>query len=247
MNLDRLKRFSNQNLEGRFNECVGITIADLLANKYSQPMDSDFSYAAGLAIQNLPPNDAGEDPYAAFLAACAYGALPDKDDLHDPIDTSALLEADFRAYSPHQKELAAYFVQNGVKVLYSFDAVTQHLLTKREGCAIAMRWYSSFNNPYSDGVLRTPAKDEPFTYHCVATYENTDKGLRIKAWQGEDYGRHGYSFLPRSIYSQCYPTGYCFDDEANRFITLVKTALQYPRNMSNMLPLILASATIKRV
>lgn len=247
MNLDALKRFPNQNIENRFNFCVGETIADILGNKYSQPFDCDYSYAAGLAVQALPPNIAGEDPYAAFLGACAYGALPKSADI-DPPEATPLYEATFSAYTLQERQTASIYAQNGVTVLYGFDAITEHLLTKRQGVAIAMKWYyQSFNNPYPDGTLRTPGKGEPFSYHCVAAYENTDKGLRIKPWQGPDYGLGGYGFLPRSIYSQCFPTGYAFSDEAIRFLTVVKTALQYPKNLGNMLPLIYSLAKLKYV
>lgn len=244
MNLDRRKHFPHQYQEGRFNFCVGETVSDILANVHDQAFDPDFSYAGGLAIQGKPASDGGLQPYAAMLAACAYGALPERDDISDPLDTSALHEADFRSYTTEQKQHAAYYTANGVMTLYGYDAVTEYLLTRKQGVALAMKWYSSFNHPYSDGTLKAPSKDDTFTYHCVAVYEATDKGLRLKPWLGEDYGLHGYGFLPRSLYAQCYPTGYGFDKGAWRWATLVKIGLMYPKTLPTLLPIIYSSSKI---
>lgn len=245
MSLDRLKRFPNQIQEHRFNSCVGIGVSDMVGNYFGFPCDPDFSEAAGYAFQGYPPSDAGEDGYAGMMGACFFGVLPESNDLHDPIDTSALTENNFNNYNQIQKLIASRNVMNGVKTLYEYDAITSHMTNYHIGVGIVMRWYESFNSPYSDGTLRTPSKDEPFSSHFVVAYDSTDKGLQIKPWLGPNYGQGGYVYLPQNIYSVCFPTGYGYVPDALRWLTLVKGALLYPKNMGTLLPFILKASTIK--
>ena len=212
------------------------------------PGDSDFSLSAGFAVQGMVPTTLGQTAIGGMYGAVAYGWLPETLDRSDPVQTSQFIESDFANYTYIQKSTAKIFAPKSIRWLNSYDDITRYLLETRWGAAVGFKWYSSFGNPRLDGTLRMPDyEDEPFTYHETACYENTSLGLRIKSWQGKDYGHEGDVFMPRSIFEKAWTGAAGFDPKGWRWATLVGACLQYPRNIPNLLPLLLESARVKRV
>ena len=248
MTNDRLFLYPNQFIEKRPTGCVGITLADILGNIHGMPMDPDFSLAAGFAVQGMVPTTLGQTAIGGMYGAVAYGCLGEVLDRSDPIQTSQFIESDFANYTYIQKSTAALFAPKGIRWLNSYDDIARYLLETRWGAAVGFKWYSSFGNPRPDGVLRTPDyENEPFTYHETACYENTSQGLRLKSWQGPDYGDHGDVYMPRSIFEECWTGAAGFDPKGWRWASLVGACLQYPRNIPNLLPLLIESARVKLV
>lgn len=239
MNLDRLQRFPNQIIEQRREECVGETIADLVGNIADQPMDPGFSYAAALKVANTLPTTAGSDPYSGMLSAVVYGALPTSKEAFDAATTSELYEANFANYVSALRTFASQFVQNGTVQLRSYKDIQNYLLTYKQGCQLGMRWYSSFNTPLPDGSLPPPSG--PYSEHCVAVYEDTDKGLRIKPWLGADFGDHGYVYLPEALFTTIFGNAAGFDPNASRWWSLAFIGLTHWNLAADILPMLKTS------
>jgi hypothetical protein len=248
MNQDAGRRFPNQNIERRFTECVGETIADIIGNIEAQLFDPDFNYAAAFAAEGLTPTDAGEDVYAGMFGQVAYGSLPESNDYSDPIQTSELIEANFANYTTEQKQTARLFRQNAIKVLTSWGDIVEHLSLNQGGVAMGMKWYDMFNS--ASGILQAPPLGSPFTYHCVAVYEMKDNMLRVKPWLGPHFADKGYCWLPFNIFAFTFQEAFAFDPNGSRWWTLVRAALWNaskgnPQGIWNLLPLIKESASMK--
>lgn len=223
MNRDVLKRFPQQNIENRLQECVGEGVADIIGNIRNQAMDPGMSYAAALKVANTIPTTAGSDPYSGMLGGLVYGALPTEDAPFDATTTSELFEANLANYA--NRPLALNFAQNGVTFLYSYDDIANYLLESKQGVGCAIHFYQSFLTPNADGTL--PAPSGTFSNHFIAIYEDTLLGLRAKVWLGPDYGMSGYCFIPRSIFNQIFVGAWGFNLQGNRWINLVKTLLNH--------------------
>jgi hypothetical protein len=234
MNQDALKRFPNQLTEMRHDECVGECIADIVGNIFNQPMDAGYSYATALRVSNTEPNTNGSDPYSGMIGATIYGVLPTEDVAFDATTTSELYEANYKNYIEYK--LASYFLSNAVRPLYSYEAISQYLLQYRMGVQLGIRWYESFNIPNQDGSL--PAPTGAYTEHCIAVYEDTLLGLRVKPWLGPNYGQGGYSFMSKTTFDLVFENASCFDPYASRWMWLAKTAVTHLNLIPDILPLL---------
>lgn len=234
MNVDFLKRFSNQNIERRPTECAGETVGDLNGNVFNQPMDAGFSYAVALKVANSLPTTVGSDPYAAMVGATIYGTLPTDDVPFDVNVMDELYEANFKNY-PNFK-LASFFVPNAVKKLYSYNDISKYLHDNRMGVSLAIKYYDSFLNPNQDGSL--PSATGNFTYHNCAIYEDTILGLRAKMYLGPEYGDHGYVYISRTNFDLIFQGAYAFDPDAWRWLYLAKIAVARPYLIPDILPLL---------
>lgn len=233
MNLDRLQRFPNQNVDKRPDECVGETVADLIGNIIGQPCDAGFSYAAALKVSNMAPTTAGSVPYSGMLGGLVYGALATNKEPFDATTTSELYEANFGNYQSVQS-LALTNVQKGVLQLDSYQEIANYLVTYKQGVHLLVRWYTSFQSPNPDGTLPYPSG--PFTNHCVAVYEDTPLGLRVKPWEGPDFGDHGYVYLPKSVLDQVFLSAAGFDPNGWRWWNLAYTGATRPWLINDILP-----------
>lgn len=234
-----MQRFPDQNAEHRVEGCVGETISDILGNIYGVPLDPDFSEAAGYAVQGAPPSNLGESAISALYGAVAYGALPA---VLDGAFTDELTENNFANYVSLQKTTAAGFAPKGIRWLNGYDDISRHLFTYNTGVAVGFKWYNSFSNPFPDGTLRSPNfVTEEFTYHETAVYENTPMGLRVKPWLGPDFGDKGYVYVPRIVFEQTWTGAAAFRPDGLRWWTLIQAAMEYPKNISNLLPIIIAA------
>ena len=223
MNRDYLKRFPSQLIEQRPTECVGETVADIIGNIERIPCDAGFSYAAALRIAGQIPTTAGSDPYSGMLSSVVYGALPTENEPFDAATTSELYEANIANYGASGLLLAKNFTQPGVLQFYSYSGISNYLSTYNMGVQLGLRWYESFNTPNQDGTLPPPSGQ--FTEHCVAVYEDTDKGLRIKPWLGPSYGDGGYAYLSEASFNLVFQDASGFDQNAYRWTSLVKILL----------------------
>lgn len=222
MNRDQLKRFPNQIIENRPQACVGETYADIIGNIRNQPMDAGFSYAAALKVANTVPTTAGSDPYSGGLAGVVYGALPTEDAPFDATTTSELYEADISNYA--NRPLALNFAQNGLQSLYTYSDIANYLIEYKQGVQLAVRWYSSFNTPNADGSLPPPSGS--YSLHCVAVYEDTLLGLRVKPWLGPDFADHGYCYMNQTTFNLVFQSAAGFVP-GNRWVNLVKILLNH--------------------
>lgn len=246
MNLDFNKVFPNQQNPAERNpfECVGLSIADIVGNTTKSFFDPDFNYSLGFYLPNKIPADAGIIPYDAVLGAIAYGLLPVSAETFNAQTMGELFVANFNNYISDQKKLALQFAQNGVRFLNYFEDYPAYLQKYQQGALLTLQWYPSFSNPFN-GILTEPASDEVSSSHCVAVYDVLPEGLLIKPWLGPSYGRGGYAILPKSVFEVVFEQGFGFDPKGWRWIWLVRTCLKYPQRIGELLPQVIASATIK--
>lgn len=221
MNLDKLKRFPNQIIEKRFDECTGETWADIVGNITNQPMDAGFSYAAALRINNTIPTTAGSNPYSGGLGTVVFGCLPTEDLPFDATTTSELYQANINNYGNH--ELALNFAQNGLQNLYNYEDISDYLEDGKAGVQLAVTWYESFNRPNQDGTLPEPSGNT--SNHCVAVYEDSLLGLRIKPWIGPTYGDGGYGYMSKSLLQKVFLQASGINFDSYRWTSLVRILL----------------------
>ena len=220
MNLDVLGRMPNQNMEGRSTECVGETVADIVGNIKNQAMDAGFSYAAALKVMNQTPTTAGSDPYSGMLGAVVYGCLPTEKEAFDATTTGELYESNLANYQ--NRSLALLNAQNGVMVLRSYQEIVNYLMAYKKPVNLAVDWYSTFETPNQDKTL--PAPLGTITEHDVEVCEDTLLGLRVKSWQGPEYG---YVFLSETTFNLIFRGAWGFDPKASRWMSLVKILLSH--------------------
>jgi len=235
MNLDHLKQFPNQLIEGSYTECAGITVADICGNIDGIPYDYDYVYANALRLANTPPTTAGSDPYEAMLSAVVYGLVPYTMDETNAAKMGELYVANWKNYSPQVRTEALKHSRRGVKTLYTYQDIVDHILTTGTGVSIAMKWYDSFRYPNQDGTL--PAAVGITSNHDVAAYELTSKGLRIKPWLGSSYGDGGYCYMTEATFSITAFAAYGFDPNAWRWMSLAKIAVTHPWSIPDILPI----------
>lgn len=234
MNIDRLQRFPNQTTEKRYNECVGETVADIVGNIFNQPMDAGFSKACALKVANEPPTSGGTDSYSGMVGATIYGCMPTDDVPFDVNVYDELYESNINNYSP--RTLAVRFHTNTVKSFYSYNDISQYLSQNKMGVQLTVKWYESFNTPNQDGTL--PAPTGSFSYHCVAVYEDTLLGLRVKPWLGSEFGYGGYCYMSRITFGLSFISSSGFDPNANRWMWLARTAVTHLNLLPDILPLL---------
>lgn len=235
MNQDKLQLFPNQDADHRPDECVAYTVVDLVGNLIGIPCDPGFTLGGTFRLENIIPNSGGTDPFTGMQTAIVYGVLPTTAEDFNAITTSELYEANFNNYSATDKQLARTYSMNGVKTLEYYSDIDYHLSLNMGGAAIGMRWYESFNNPNSDGTL--PASAGAYSNHCVAAYESTPKGLRIKSWQGI-VGDGGYLYLNEAQFNACFYASYAFNPYAWRWLSLATIAAQHPSAIPEILPML---------
>lgn len=237
MNLDKNQFFPNQwnSIENNKNECVGLTIADVLGNAIGQLMDPDFPYSLGFYINGQSPDDGGIDPYSALQATVAYGILPVSMETWSAKTTSELYAANFQNFTPDQVKEALPFAQNGIKKLVTYKDVQNYLSTYKQGVVLAMDWYKSFNIPNTDGTLPAPVGLN--SKHAVAVYEDIDgKGLRVKPWVGQQYGDNGYCYMSEATFNLVSQGAWGFTPDVWRWPNLAWIAATHPRIISDVLP-----------
>ena len=226
MNQDLLMRFPNQDIENRPTECVGETIADIIGNLVGAPCDAGYSYAATLRVMNVAPTTAGSDPYSGVLGGVVYGGLATQKEPFDATTTSELYEANLANYPTPDEQAAQQYAQNGITLLTSYESIVDFLSIGAGGVTLPITWYSSFMAPQPNGTLPPPLGTT--TSHCVAVYEATPLGLRVKPWIGPGYGAGGYCFLPEALFTSIFIEGQAwgFNKGASRWFSLATTALQ---------------------
>jgi hypothetical protein len=224
MNLDKLRLFPNQILDGDFTECVGLSVADIAGNIWEIPFNADFTYAASLYIQGKSPTTAGTDPRAGMYSGCAYGFLPDTDETFTASTVGELYAANLNNYSAQQKAQALPYAIPSKPVAADWKSVLAKL---DAGVAVSLplKWYPNFLIPVN-GVLQAPQGFQ-FSLHNVAVYGYDERGLIFKPWLGPDWGDHGYGYMPEAVYNEVGLQPYCFDTNASRFNQLISLSIVY--------------------
>lgn len=236
-NLDKNGLFPNQldPAENDAQECVALSISDICSNVDNLVYSPDFTYAMALHIKGSEPSTDGLDPYAAMLATVAYGLLPARSADFTARVMGELYIANWRNYAQDDVAEALKYARNGVIELRSYDEIAAHLLNKKQGVVLSLRWYPNFMSPYADGVLPVAKTTLPYTYHAVAVYGRDDRGLIFKPWLGKDWGDGGYGRIDRITFGQVFDCAFAFDPDANRKISLLWICLYQLRFILSIL------------
>ncbi len=236
MNLDKLQRFPNQNLEARAEECVGETVADIIGNIIGTPMDAGFSYAAAHRVGRTLNTIKGADPLAGMLGGVVYGALATIKEPFDATTTSERYEGDIANYPPTDVLLAHAFAQNGVVFLDGAYEIASWVENRGSGIMVPMKWYENFMQPNPDGTLPMPAGNT-YTYHVTACYRfDPQRGFQIKPWLGPDFGDHGYCYIPAGMLASVSDAAYAFNSSAWRWMQLAKIGVTRPWLANDLWP-----------
>ncbi len=225
-NVDTQEWFPNQRIDGDPDECVAITVTDILGDKDYINYSPDFTYAKTLQLEGSTPTTAGSDPWSGMLSAVGYGVLPMSDADFTALTKGELYVSNWQNYSQEDTKTALTHAQNGARRI-SLDLPIIFKETKANyGVALPMTWYSSFLNPNSDGTVTISGS---YTNHMTrvvgkATRNNLDCPI-IKPWLGKKYGWGGYLVLTPSQFAQCAKDAFVFDPTANRFFSLLGIAL----------------------
>ena len=240
MNVDRNKWFPNQLVDGDPQECVAITICDIVGNIDGRQYDPDFTYAMTLRLEGVTPTTAGSDPLVGMESAVGFGLLPISLEDFSSKTMGEQYVANWQNYSTEDQKAALQYVQNGIKTIgKDFDGIANYLEKYQAGVSMPMKWYESFNNP-TQGVLSFVSGAN--SIHNVAVYDAGPQGLLIKPWLGDNYGVGGYAWMPRTIFDQVVLTSYGFDPNAWRWISILGIiARRYPAFLS-YLPAIIAKS-----
>lgn len=236
MNLDKNRFFANQVIDNDPTECVALTVADIAGNITGQLYDPDMVYANALKIMNETPNVLGLDPKAGMQSAVVYGLLPVTEETFNAKTTSQLYIANWQNYPPAQRASAQQHVMRGVVPLYTYQDICSYLNRCKAGVSLTVKWHENFNTPNGDGTLPDP--EGPFTYHCIAVYDNPLKGLMFKPHLGPLYGDSGYGYMSQTVFNEVFAETYGFDLNAWRWLSLVQIALSHPWIIPDVLPLL---------
>ncbi len=239
MNLDRLQLFPNQRIDNNPTECVALTVADVCGNADMVPYSPDFLYAYTLKLMGKEPNTAGLDPYTGMLTPIVYGLLPMTLVDFTAATTGQLYIANWRNSAMEDRIAAQKTSRRGVKSLYSYEAIVNHMTQYQQGVSLAIKWYESFNLTGPDGIL--PAPRGNFTYHNVAIFDSLDKGLKMKPWLGPNFGDGGYVYLNQSLFNEIFQSAAGFDPFGWRWLQLASIAAVRPWVIPDVLPLLYAT------
>ncbi len=238
MNLDKLKNFPNQLIDGDPTECVALTVADICGNMDGVPYDPDFLYAYTLKLMGKEPNTSGLDPLTGMLTPVVYGLLP-----LSAADFSAkvmgeLYVANYKNYSMDDRLLAQKFPRTGVKSLWSHQEIVDFINKTQTGVSMSIKWYGSFALCGSKGILPEPTGN--FSYHNVAVYDGGPDGLMLKPWLGGGFGHGGYCYMSESIFNEVFQSAAGFVDSW-RWFSLASIATTRPWVIPDILPLLYAT------
>lgn len=238
-NQDYNKLFPNQRIDDNETECVGLTVSDLCGNIDGKIYDPDHVYANTLKLMNLGPTTAGSDPFTGMLEPIVYGLLPISESDFTAKTMGELYVANWQNYSAQDRNSAFKNTRNGVIPLYDYNSIVEYLSRNIGGVSLALRWYESFNTPNQDGTLPSPLGS--YSYHNVAVYDVTEKGLLIKPWLGSTFGNGGYVYITETNFNLVELGGWAFDPSAWRWFSLGKIAVTHIWAINDILPLMKAT------
>ncbi len=225
MNVDRLKRFPDQNAEKRGTECTAETATDIAGNIDGIAYDAGFTYAVTLRLMGSAPTTAGADPKAALQSVIAFGALPLANQTFDALSASELYEANYANYSGDQDALALQHTKDGILALSSYADIAAYVAKTGWGASLTVKWYEGFNLVPPTGILASPTPTSGYSIHDVAVYGtiaiNGVEYLILKAWKGADFGDHGYCYMRREILNSVMLSAWAFNPDASRWANLV--------------------------
>lgn len=237
--IDSGEWFPEQNAEGRFTECVGITVADICGDIDNINYDPDFSYAMALRLAGSQPTTAGSDPHAGMLSAVAWGCLPMSDADFTALTHGELYVANWQNYSLEDRQTAQQHTQKCVTTLpLNFDAVLSAARVNR-GVGFHMYWYSSFSTPNLDGTVNLDRASSATVHFARIVGQKTLDGVRyilLKPWMGKQYGFGGYCLLTEQQFLQVAIGAYAFDPNGSRLLTLVGIAATRLPYLLDVLP-----------
>ncbi len=230
-NIDTQEWFPNQQIDGDPDECVAITVTDILGDKDNINYSPDFTYAMTLRLAGSSPSTAGSDPWSGMLSAVGYGLLPMSDADFTSLVKGELYASNWQNYAADDCKTALSHAQNGARVVdLNFNTVLAEARANF-GVSMPMLWFSSFTTPDATGIL--PPARGPITRHNVRVVgQKTVAGVRymvIKPWLGKKYGWGGYGLMSQNQFIICTQAAYVFNPAANRFFSLLGIAVtRYP-------------------
>lgn len=240
MIFDKNKVFWNQLTEHDEQECVGITVADIVGNILGIVCDPDYSYATSFMVSGDTAGVDGTDPLAGFQAAVCYGVLPASNETFTAATMGEAYVAQFNNYPPNQVADARQYAQNGILPLGSFDDYIKYLSTYQQGAGLSMKWYPTFMGTSADGLL--PEVGGAYFEHEVAVYDYDPQGdwLVIKPWLGQGFGAGGYAYMSRQRFAQVFQGGHGFNPFALRWLSLLGIASRRYPVLLSFLPTIIS-------
>lgn len=239
MNLDKMRLFPNQKIDGNGTECVALTAADICGNVDMTPYSADFLYAYTLKLMGKEPNTAGLDPYTGMLTPIVYGLLPMNLVDFTSQTMGELYIANWKNYAIEDRIAAQKTSRAGVKGLYSYKSIVGHMEKYQQGVSLTVKWYQSFDLCGPNGLL--PAPKGNFSYHNVAVYDHGFLGLKLKPWLGKEFGDGGYCYMSEGIFNEVFQNANGFDPNGWRWLTLASIAVTRPYIINDVLPLLYAT------
>jgi hypothetical protein len=98
----------------------------------------------------------------------------------------------------------AYFNIRALAPLDWFDGLRLAMLStasEKRAISLGIPWFPEFENPTSDGTLPTPPDfdTDRASWHNATIAGWDERGLKIKSWQGAQYGQNGWVYMPRAV------------------------------------------------
>lgn len=226
----------NQNAENRPNSCTRYAIKDAIQNKFGVQVSGDFQYMKTCELMHQIGGEVSVD--TALQVLPTIGMLSQA---LEPVGMAQQTE-DWIANDgnwPTALDSQTTVFPKAVPISPTvgqdwFDAIRSAMMVGEKSTVIvATRWSPDFETIGSDGML--PANPQNLYWgHCYEvvgweTVQNT-LCLIIKSWQGTQYGKGGYCYMPRALCNQLMA------DWGTRAATI---PLQNPANQADIIQVLI--------
>lgn len=226
---DKNKNFPNQLTDFDVLECAALAVTDVAGNIDGRLYNPDYTYAATIFLEGVPPGEQGTDPWVAVQSAVAYGLLPIENALFTAKTKGEFYASNWANYPQSVRTIALQHQQVAPKNLgLDYDAVVAYMQTTGYGTLLTMTWYASFTTA---GVAGLPFPTGSTTSHCVAAYLGDDnETIYIKPWLGSTWGQQGYVPFTRQMFNTVLQRAYAFDTNGSHWwaiLTIASLKLPY--------------------
>jgi hypothetical protein len=190
------KTMQDQNAEGFPFGCTGYTQSDNKGDEDDSIYRPDYTYLKTCQMEGHPP-DQGCDIRASLKSTVVYGT--------QRIDETTDQEAEQHRGGP----IFNVYDDGG---LDWFDGIRIAVSGRGKGASMGTPWFPSWEHLGADGIVPMPTEDELYkastdpdslawhNYSCKGWTTISGKPyLRIKSWQGKNYGDHGWCYMSREL------------------------------------------------
>lgn len=198
-NYDAGLTIPDQNGDGWPYGCTGYTQTDLKQNQDKVRYEPAYTYLKTCMMEGHPPNQ-GCDVRISAKSLRVYGA-------EMPEETTDVQAAQHRS--------GQTFVIDRAPGRDWFDSFRIALRARKQGISTGTPWFPEWQYIGRVSILRTPVmpqniEDLAWHNYCVVG-ETTIDGkpyLRVKSWQGANYGQDGWVFMSRETFNVAFNTYY---------------------------------------